>query len=266
MAECGSGYKQVTNMAINSDPALAERRILLVGGGSGIGLATVRLAAAAGARLAVSVLDDSEATMLAAELPDVSTAVLDVRRREAVKPTLERLIGKLGGAVDALIYCAGIILRGPAETVSDDDWDRLIEINLTGCFRVVRTAVPALRVSGQSPSIVVISSQLGIVGYRNGAPYAASKSGLNGLIRSIALEHAAEGLRVNAVGPGPTATPLNAATRADPAIRAEVLGSIPMGRYGIPAEIAEVILFLASQRASFVTGQLWCVDGGYVAR
>ena len=204
--------------------------------------------------------------MLAVELPDVTTAVLDIRHRDAVKPTLEKLIKPLDGAVDALIYCAGIILRGPAETVSDDDWDRLLEINLTGCFRVVRTLIPALRTSGQAPSIVVISSQLGIVGYQNGAPYAASKSGLNGLIRSLALEHAAEGLRVNAVGPGPTATPLNAATRADPVIRAEVLGNIPMGRYGEPPEIAEVILFLASARASFVTGQLWCVDGGYVAR
>jgi len=266
MAECGNGNKQVTDMTTSSDPALAGRRILLVGGGSGIGLATARLAAAADARLAVSVLDDAEAAMLAAELPEVPTAVLDVKRRDTVKPTLEKLIAELGGAIDTLIYCAGIILRGPAESVSDDDWDQLIEINLTGCFRVARTAIPALRVSGQEPSIVVISSQLGIVGYRNGAPYAASKSGLNGLVRSLALEHAAEGLRVNAVGPGPTTTPLTAATRADPAMRAEVIGNIPMERYGEPSEIAEVILFLASARASFVTGQLWCVDGGYVAR
>jgi NAD(P)-dependent dehydrogenase (short-subunit alcohol dehydrogenase family) len=249
---------------------LEGRRILVVGGGSGIGRAIRLLALARGARVAATVLDAAEAEAVAAESPAIAAVhPLDVRRREEVGPVLGAMVGALGGGgdgLDALVYCAGILLRTPTEAMPEEDWDRLMDINLNGCFRAVRAALPALRGSKATPGIVVISSQLGIVGFRQGAAYAASKSGLNGLVRSLALEYAAEGIRVNAVGPGPTATPMTVASRADPVRFAEMVGAIPMGRYGEPEEIAEVALFLASARASFVTGQLWCVDGGYVAR
>ena len=244
---------------------LAGRRILVIGGGSGIGRATRLLAAARGARVAATVLDEREVAALATESPDVAARPLDIRRRGEVGPTVAALVAALGG-LDAMIYCAGILLRTPTEAMPEEDWDRLIEINLTGCFHAVRAALPALRSSGAAPGIVVISSQLGIVGFREGAAYAASKSGLNGLVRSLALEYAPAGVRVNAVGPGPTATPMTVRTRSDPALFAEMVSNIPLGRYGQPEEIAEVALFLASARASFVTGQLWCADGGYVAR
>jgi NAD(P)-dependent dehydrogenase (short-subunit alcohol dehydrogenase family) len=200
--------------------SLYGRHILVIGGGSGIGRATVRLAAARGARLASTVRDEAEAASLRAEIPDILVAPLELTQRQDLAPALAGLAQTMG-RIDAVVYCAGILLRTPTEAMPDEDWDRLIEINLTG---------------------------------------------LNGLIRSLALEYAAGGLRVNAVGPGPTATPMTEQTRNDPVLLRQTVSNIPMGRYGRPEEIAEVILFLASAATSFVTGQLWCVDGGYTTR
>ena len=115
-------------------------------------------------------------------------------------------------------------------------------------------------------SVVVISSQIGLVGHARGAAYAASKAGLNGMVKSLALEWAQEGVRINAVGPGPVATPMVAPTMADPVALAAMQASIPMARLGQPDEIGEVVSFLLSQRASFITGQILCADGGFTAR
>ncbi len=142
----------------------------MIGGGSGIGRATVGLAAVRGARLASTVRTEAEAAALSADIPGIVVAPLDLTQREDVAPVLGDLVQKMGH-IDAVIYCAGILLRTPTEAMADEDWDRLIEINLTGCFRILRTVVPALRASaGASPAIVVVSSQLGIVGFRRGRP------------------------------------------------------------------------------------------------
>ena len=112
----------------------------------------------------------------------------------------------------------------------------------------------------------VISSQIGLVGQARGAAYAASKAALNGMVRSLALEWASEGIRINAIGPGPVETPMVAGTLADPQALLAMQASIPMGRLGQPEEIGEVVSFLLSRRASFITGQILCADGGFTAR
>lgn len=253
-------------MALPPVLEMSGRRALVTGAGSGIGLATARLLQAHGARVAAVVQDASQLAQAQAQLPGAELLVQDLRDDAACAALPARAAEALGG-LDALACCAGIFFKKGSDDTTLDEWRQTLELNLTATFALTRAAIALMRTAAATDaSVVVVTSQIGLVGHARGAAYAASKAGLNGMVKSLALEWAAQGVRVNAVGPGPVQTAMVAPTMADPVALAAMRQSIPMERLGQPEEIGELISFLLSRRASFITGQVVCADGGFTAR
>ena len=245
---------------------LAGRHVLVTGAGSGIGFATVLALSHHGAKVAAVVQSQDQVAALQKALPQAIVFVQDLLDDEACSALPAKAAQALGG-LDALACCAGIFFKKLSDEITLEEWRQTLALNLDATFVLTRAAIAQMRKarSGDA-SVVVISSQIGLVGHARGAAYAASKAGLNGMVKSLALEWAAEGVRINAVGPGPIETPMVASTMADPVALAAMQSSIPMGRLGQANEIGEVVSFLLSKRASFITGQILCADGGFTAR
>ena len=195
-------------------PSLVNRRLFITGMGSGIGLATAQLATAQGARVSGTVQSPEQEAKLEGVVSTDLCFRLDVTDEEALGTAVSDAAGKIGG-LDGVVACAGIIKLLTSVDTDSADWARIIDVNLTAGFNLARAATPFLTAEAHG-AMVFISSQIGLVGHQRAAAYAASKAGINGLAKSLALELADRNVRVNAVAPGPIATDMTAATRADP--------------------------------------------------
>jgi NAD(P)-dependent dehydrogenase (short-subunit alcohol dehydrogenase family) len=238
---------------------LDGRRAVVTGGASGIGAATCRRFATEGARVAVLDVDAGGAEAVAASVGGVAV-VADVADRVALGSAFAKAASGLGG-VDTVVNNAGTGNVMALHEYPDDEWDRLLAVNLTGVFNGTRAAVPHLRGAGRTGAIVNVSSLSGLRPTRGEAPYSAAKAGVVALTMSAALEYGPE-IRVNCVSPGFIRTPLTELAMADDATRAELDAGTPLGRVGTADEVATTIAFLCSDLATYVTGANLVVDGG----
>ena len=245
---------------------------LVTGGGSGIGRAICERFAREGARVAVADWRGPAAEETVARIGAEGGAAVatsgDVASPEDAARMIEETVAAFG-RLDMLVANAGQALVATATETTPEQWERVIGTNLTGCFLPVRAAIPHLIAAGGG-SIVLTASQLGFVGAERFAAYAASKGGVVNLARALALDHARDRIRVNALCPGAVETPLLldqfAGQDGPQGSLADLVALHPIGRLGRPEEIAAAALFLASDEASFVTGSALVVDGGYLAR
>jgi NAD(P)-dependent dehydrogenase (short-subunit alcohol dehydrogenase family) len=241
---------------------------LVTGGGNGIGAATCRAFAAAGARVAVLDRVAEAAEEVAAEIAhnggSATAHAVDVADRDALT-TLAASIAEASGGIDILVNGAGTTLRAMIAEMRPEDWDRVIAVNLTGAFNGIQAVLPHMRKRGGGGIVNVASIAGQRISFGGTANYTASKAGLLGLTRHAAYELAPDGIRVNAVCPGPTATGFGGAipSAETKAARAR---KIPLGRMCEAEDIADPILFLAGHAARMITGVALTVDGGVLIK
>lgn len=243
---------------------LNSKKVLVTGGTKGIGKATVEEMLELGAEVLLTGRNKNEVTKLTKELSDrgypVNGMSMDVTKAEDIK-MLEYWIKENWGVLDVLINNAGINIRKPSHEFSANEYDQVLATNLTAPFTIANTLLPYLKESANA-SVINIASIAGLFDVKTGAPYGISKAGLLQLTRSLAVEWSVYNIRVNAVSPWFTETPLTEGLLQNEEKLAHVIKRTPLGRVAQAMEMATVIAFLAMPASSYVTGQNIIVDGG----
>lgn len=245
---------------------LAGRRAVVTGAGSGIGRATAHRLAAAGAEVLGADIDERAARQTAeAGEGRLSATRVDVTDESSVQSLFAQADERWDGGLDILANIAGVGTTTNVVDTSLDDWERVFAVNARGTFLCSREAVPRMIASGGG-SIVNMASVAGLVGLRNRAAYCASKGAVVAFTRALAVDHVAQGVRVNAVCPGTVDSPWVRRLIEEVGERREdLVARQPMGRLGSPAEIADAVFYLVSDAAGFITGSELVIDGGLTA-
>jgi meso-butanediol dehydrogenase/(S,S)-butanediol dehydrogenase/diacetyl reductase len=247
---------------------LEGKAAVVTGAASGIGAASALRFAAEGARVVVADIRPAKAAAIASDIVsrggEADVFEVDVQNAESVQRMIEHCVQRYGG-IDVLFNNAGTLRPGPAEELSVADWDFVMGVNVRSVFLGAKFAVPHMRRQGGG-SIINTASISGLDGEAGSVVYSASKAAVINLTRALSTDHAAEGIRVNAICPGTIETPPVSRALADPAIRATYIAAHSVRRLGRPDEIANAAVWLASDQASFVTGHALVVDGGFTSQ
>jgi NAD(P)-dependent dehydrogenase (short-subunit alcohol dehydrogenase family) len=244
---------------------LANKVALITGGGSGIGRAIALAFVREGARVVIAGRRKDKLEEVAHE---IGAHCLPVQADAGNTQDITRLVKTAAqhfGAVHVLVNNAALLFAGTAESQTEDEWDQIFNVNVRGVWLLSRAVLPRMRGAGGG-SVVNMASVLSLVGAKNRAAYSASKGAILALTRAMALDHAAENIRVNCICPGIVDTELVARFTPDENARRLREASHPLGRFGQPEDVAHIAVFLASDESAWVTGSAFPVDGGYTAQ
>lgn len=250
------------------DFGLKGKRVLITGGSRGIGFGIAKGMMDVGAEIVLTARNESDLTTAAKSLSEAGSEVhyfpFDLSRVDSIAAFFESVTKEVGG-IDILINNAGLTKRGPAEDVTLAEWRAVLDLDLTSVFALSQAFARERIQSGRKGKIVNIASLLSEAVRRNNAPYAAAKGGIRQLTKALAIDWAHHGINVNAIAPGYIHTELTRALWEDEEFDKWVKGRTPMGRWGNPDDLAGAAIFLASEAAGFITGQILFVDGGWIS-